>query len=309
MKRLRIATRRSALAMWQAHHVADRLRAVHDGIDVELVPMVTRGDRIIDRPLSAIGGKGLFLKELEVAMLEGRADLAVHSMKDVPAELEPGLALAAILPRATPWDAWICPAGTALEALPRGARVGTSSLRRRSQLLAARPDLEVADLRGNVDTRLDRVANGDFAAIILACAGLERLGWGDRVTEPLRAPGWLPAPAQGAIGIETRADDAGVHELLAPLDDADTALAVKTERRVAAALGGSCHVPLAAYASITGETLALEALVAEPDGSRVLRGQAVGGRDDGAAVAAAVVDRLAEQGARDIIAALEPDNA
>jgi hydroxymethylbilane synthase len=202
---LRIATRKSALALWQAEHVAGLLRTAHPGLRVELVPLSTRGDEILDQPLASIGGKGLFLKELEVAMLQARADLAVHSLKDVPAELEPGFALPAILPRADAADAFVSPRYADLAALPSGARVGTSSLRRQAQLRALRPDLALLDLRGNVGTRLKKLDAGEYDAIVLACAGLERLGLHERIRGRLAAPGWLPAPGQAAIAIEASA--------------------------------------------------------------------------------------------------------
>ena len=214
---LRLATRQSALALWQTEHVAARLRQAHPGLTVELVPMTTQGDRILDRPLAAIGGKGLFLKELEVAMLEGRADAAVHSLKDVPMELEGPFALAAVLERADPFDAFVSPAYASLDALPSGARVGTSSLRRQALLRGLRPDLRIIDLRGNLNTRLAKLDAGDYDAIILACAGLERLGFGARIRQRLVAPDWVPAVAQGAIGIECREGDTAVAALFAPL--------------------------------------------------------------------------------------------
>lgn len=239
---LRIATRKSALALWQAEHVAAQLRAAHPGLGVELVPMSTRGDEILDRPLAAVGGKGLFLKELEVAMLEDRADLAVHSLKDVPAELEPGFALPAILARADCADAFVSNHYQDLAALPRGARVGTSSLRRQAQLRAARPDLQLLDLRGNVGTRLAKLDAGDYDAILLACAGLDRLGLSGRIRSLLVAPEWLPAPGQAAIAIEARDDRPEVLDLLRALDDQDTRLTVTAERAMNHALGGSCSV-------------------------------------------------------------------
>ena len=217
---LRIATRKSALALWQANHVRDLLTATHADLAVELVPIVTRGDRILDRPLAEIGGKGLFLKELEHALLEGAADLAVHSMKAMPVEMTPEQDLAVALPRANPHDAWLCRHGLELDQLPAGSRVGTSSLRRRCQLLAARPDLEVVELRGNVDTRLRKLQDGEFDAIILACAGLERLSLQEHITAELRPPSWLPAGTQGIIGLQCRSGDASVLERIAPLADA-----------------------------------------------------------------------------------------
>ncbi|NOR18556.1 MAG: hydroxymethylbilane synthase, partial [Xanthomonadales bacterium] len=222
MNMIRIATRKSALALWQANHVRALLGEAHAGLEVELVPIVTEGDRIVDRPLSAIGGKGLFLKELERAMLDGKADMAVHSMKDVPALMTPGLVLDAVLPRANPFDALVSRDNRLLNELPEGSRIGTSSLRRQSQLLALRPDLIVDDLRGNVDTRLRKLDEGQYDAIILACAGLERLGWSERITETLQPPDWLPASTQGIIGLQWRAGDSQTAALIEPLADADT---------------------------------------------------------------------------------------
>ncbi|MEO8810377.1 MAG: hydroxymethylbilane synthase, partial [Rhodanobacter sp.] len=227
---LRIATRKSALALWQAGHVAALLRAAHPGLAVELVPLSTRGDEILDQPLAAIGGKGLFLKELEVAMLEGRAELAVHSLKDVPVQLEPGFALPAILPRADAADAFVSNHHASLAALPHGACVGTSSLRRQAQLRALRPDLQLRDLRGNVGTRLAKLDAGDYDAIVLACAGLERLGLASRIASRLAPPDWLPAPGQAAIVIEARDAQPAVMALLVALDDAETRLTVGAER-------------------------------------------------------------------------------
>jgi hydroxymethylbilane synthase len=218
MDTLRIATRKSPLALWQTEHVAARLRAAHPGLQVELVPMSTRGDEVLDRSLAAIGGKGLFLKELEVAMQRGEADCAVHSLKDVPMVLEPGFALPAILERADPADAFVSNAFANLDALPHGAVVGTSSLRRQAQLRARRPDLQLRDLRGNVNTRLAKLDAGEYDAIVLACAGLQRLGFESRIRARLDAPQWLPAPAQGAIAIECRDHDARIHALCAALD-------------------------------------------------------------------------------------------
>ena len=218
-KTLRIATRKSALALWQANHVKTLLHAAHPGLEIELVKIVTEGDRVLDRPLAEIGGKGLFLKELERAMLDGEADLAVHSMKDVPASMADGLVLDAVLPRANPYDALVSGNGRLLADLPAGSRIGTSSLRRKSQLLALRPDLKVDDLRGNVDTRLRKLDEGQYDAIILACAGLERLGLSERITETLQPPDWLPASTQGIIGLQCREDDRDTRALIEPLAD------------------------------------------------------------------------------------------
>ncbi len=274
MNILRIATRRSALALWQAEHVATLLRAAHPGLVVELLPMTTRGDQVLDRTLAELGGKGLFMKELEVALLERRADLAVHSLKDVPAELEPGFALAAVLPRADAADAFVSSRHDALAALPAGARVGTSSLRRTAQLRALRPDLQIVDLRGNVNTRLARLDAGHYDAILLAAAGLERLGLATRIRARLAAPDWLPAPGQAAITVEVRAGDARVAELLAPLEDADTRTAVRAERALNAALGGSCTVPVGAWCVVGERGLSLYGMVGDVASGRLLRAEA-----------------------------------
>src|SRR5262245_12158324 len=233
---LRIATRKSPLALWQSEHVAAALRAAHPGLEVVLVPMSTRGDEVLDRSLAAIGGKGLFLKELELAMLRGEADCAVHSLKDVPMELEPGFALPAILQRADYADAFVSNRYDNIEALPNGAVVGTSSLRRQAQLRALRPDLQLRDLRGNVNTRLAKLDAGDYDAIVLACAGLQRLGFDARIRARMEAPQWLPAPAQGAIAIECRDDDDTIRTLCAALDHAPTRICVEAERAMNRAL-------------------------------------------------------------------------
>jgi len=258
---LRIATRKSPLALWQSEHVAALLRAAHPGLEVELVPLSTRGDEVLDRSLAAIGGKGLFLKELEVAMQRGEADCAVHSLKDVPMELEPGFVLPAVLERADPADAFVSNHHERLEALPQGARVGTSSLRRQAQLRALRPDLQLSDLRGNVNTRLAKLDDGQYDAIILACAGLERLGLHARIRSRLAPPQWLPAPAQAVVAAECRADDARTIGLLAVLEHAPTRTVIEAERALNRALHGSCHVPVAAFARIEGGQLPLQAMV------------------------------------------------
>ena len=294
---LRIATRKSALALWQAEHVAGLLRAAHPGLHVELVPLSTRGDEILDQPLATIGGKGLFLKELEVAMLEGRADLAVHSLKDVPSELESGFALPAILSRADAADAFVSNDYADLAALPRGARVGTSSLRRQAQLRAVRPDLELLDLRGNVGTRLQKLDAGHYYAIVLACAGLERLGLHDRIRSRLAAPAWLPAPGQGAIAIEARLDQPEVLEALAVLDDADTRLAVTAERAMNHALGGSCTVPVGAWCTVAEHGLHLRGLVGDVASGRLVVAEAIGHGDDAVTLGNDVAQALFAQGA------------
>jgi hydroxymethylbilane synthase len=282
---LRIATRESALALWQAEYVAARLRALHRGLVVELVPMTTRGDQIMDRPLAQVGGKGLFLKELEVAMQEGRAELAVHSMKDVPAELEPGFAIAAVLERADPFDAFVSTRYPDLTALPAHARVGTSSLRRQAQL------------RGNVNTRLAKLDAGQYDAVILACAGLDRLGFGARIRSRLLPPDWLPAVAQGAIGIECRAEDSEVMALLAPLAHAPTAICVAAERAMNLTLHGGCDVPIAGYAVLDGAFLRLSGLVGDAATGRIIRAAADGRADAPETLGRGVGEQLLAAGA------------
>jgi hydroxymethylbilane synthase len=290
--KLVIATRKSRLALWQAEHVAAELRRAHPGLRVELLPMSTKGDRILDRSLAAIGGTGLFIKELEAALEDGRAHLAVHSMKDVPGDLPSGMTLAAMLPRADPRDALITRDARGLGDLPRGARLGTSSLRRRAQLLASRPDLDITALRGNVETRLKRLDDGDLDAIVLAAAGLERLGLESRIGALLDPGVSLPAVGQGIIGIECRTDDATAREAVQALDDSVAHTACTAERAFARRLGGSCQSPIAAFAELEpGGRLVLRGLVAEPDGSRLIRDSVSGS----AAEAQALGDRLAER--------------
>ena len=301
MTTLRIATRKSPLALWQSEHVAARLRAAHPGLEVELVPMSTRGDEVLDRSLAAIGGKGLFLKELELSMQRGESDCAVHSLKDVPMELEPGFALPAILEREDPADAFVSNDFANLDALPQGACVGTSSLRRQAQLRALRPDLELRDLRGNVGTRLGKLDAGDYDAIVLACAGLKRLGFDARIRMRLDAPRWLPAPAQGAIAVECRADAADVIALCAALDDADTRRCVEAERAMNRALHGSCHVPVAAFATLDGEHLSLSGLVGSASDGRIVRADAKGRGDAPECLGLEVAESLLAQGARGLI--------
>ncbi|HET6546208.1 MAG TPA: hydroxymethylbilane synthase [Rhodanobacteraceae bacterium] len=299
---LRIATRRSALALWQAGHVGARLRAAHAGLEVQLVPMSTRGDETLDRPLAAIGGKGLFLKELEIALLEGRADIAVHSCKDVPMQLEPGFAIGAVLERADAADAFVSARFARLADLPHGARVGSSSLRRQTQLRGARPDVTLLDLRGNVNTRLARLDAGDYDAIILACAGLERLGLGTRIRTRLAPPDWLPAVAQGAIVVEMLAGETATADLLRPLDDAESARAVAAERAMSRHLGGSCNVPIAGYCIDTEAGLALWGLVGDVASGRLLRADATGPIDQPENLGREVAQRLLAQGAGAILA-------
>lgn len=288
---IRIATRKSPLAMWQAEHVADRLRQLHPGLEVELLGMTTKGDNILDAPLAQIGGKGLFVKELEQGMLDGQADIAVHSMKDVPVDLPEGLHLAVILEREDPRDAFVSSQYAGVEALPLGACVGTASLRRQCQLRERRPDLRIETLRGNVNTRLAKLDAGQFQAIILASAGLKRLGFTDRIRAFLPPERSLPAIGQGAIGIECRADDARVNGLIAPLHHEPTALCVQAERALNRRLMGGCQVPIAGYAVLDQGELHLRALVGEPDGSQVIRAE---GRAP-ASQAVELGERLAEE--------------
>lgn len=299
---LRIATRKSPLALWQAEHVAQRLRDAYAGLTVELLPLSTRGDEVLDRSLAVIGGKGLFLKELEVALAEGRADLAVHSLKDVPAQLDAPFELAAILGRADGADAFVSNDFASLDALPEGARVGTSSLRRAAQLRARRPDLEIADLRGNVGTRLAKLDRGDYTAIILAVAGLERMGLGARIRARLAPPDWLPAPGQAAIAVEVRAADARVIECVKALDDAPTRRNVSAERALNAAMGGDCTMPLGAWCEIAADgALHLRGLLGDARDGRLLRADARG--DDSVALGREVARLLRERGGDALLAA------
>ncbi len=302
MDTLRIATRKSPLALWQSEHVADRLRQAHPGLNVVLVPMSTRGDEVLDRSLAAIGGKGLFLKELELAMLRGEADCAVHSLKDVPMELDAPFALPAMLDRHDPADGFISNLYASLDALPIGARVGTSSLRRQAQLRALRPDLELLDLRGNVNTRLAKLDNGGYDAIVLAVAGLERLGLGKRIVARLRAPEWLPAPAQGAVAVECDGSNAQVMALFAALDHAPTRACVEAERAMNRALHGSCHVPVAGFAQWEGDDLFLQGLVGSVADGRLVRAEARGAGNDPDALGQAVARALLDGGAAEMLA-------
>ena len=273
---VRIATRKSALALWQAEYVKAQLEHFHDGINVELVPMTTKGDIILDTPLAKVGGKGLFVKELEVAMLEGRADIAVHSMKDVPVYFPEGLGLEVICPREDPRDAFVSNTINSLAELPHGAIVGTSSLRRQCQIKAMRPDLDIRDLRGNVNTRLKKLDNGEYDAIILAAAGLIRLEMPERIREYIAAEVMLPANGQGAVGIECRTDDATIKALLAPLACEETRIRVIAERAMNRALEGGCQVPIGSYAVLNGQELHLRGLVGAVDGSKILTGEVHG---------------------------------
>jgi hydroxymethylbilane synthase len=303
-KNLRIATRKSALALWQANHVQTLLHDAHEGIEIELVKIVTEGDRILDRPLAEIGGKGLFLKELERAMLDGEADLAVHSMKDVPANMAAGLVLDAVLPRANPYDALVSRDNRLLAELPAGSCIGTSSLRRKSQLLALRPDLVVTDLRGNVDTRLRKLDEGQYDAIILACAGLQRLGLGERITETLQPPDWLPASTQGIIGLQCRQDDAQIRELIKPLADADTMVVASAERAVARVLEATCQVPLAVHAVLEDDTVKLKSIVSSIDGTTSVSAAGEAPAREAVALGERVAADLLKNGAGEIISSL-----
>lgn len=296
---LRIATRKSPLALWQALEVQRLL--TQKNVESELVQMSTRGDEILDTPLAKIGGKGLFIKELQRGMLEGRADLAVHSMKDVPADFPPGLHLAAILPRENPTDAFVSLNFDSLQDLPAGARVGTCSLRRQSQIREKYPHLELVDLRGNVNTRLLKLERGDFDAIILASAGLIRLAMQDRIKSEIDIKEILPACAQGAIGIECLSDDAQTNAILKSLHDDDTASQVYCERSLNAKLGGSCQTPIAAFSTLTNDRLHLKALIAMPDGSTVLRAEGQDHRNNGVTLGSAVAEQLLADGADKII--------
>jgi len=306
MRALRIATRRSRLALWQAEFVKARLEALHPGLRVALVPLSTRGDELLDASLAKAGGKGLFVKELEAALAEGRAEIAVHSMKDVPAELPEGYALAAILAREDPRDAFVSVKHDALAALAAGAVVGTSSLRRQAQIAARYPRLEIRPLRGNLDTRLAKLDRGEYAAIVLAAAGLKRLGLASRIRSYLAVEDSLPAAGQAALGIECLAARGDLMELLRPMQDRDCSACVRAERAVNLSLGGSCTIPLGAFAEAAGQTLKLRALVASLDGKRIARAEGVGEAADPEALGLRVADALRREGAAEILAALAP---
>ena len=290
-KVLKIATRQSPLALWQAQYVKARLEQAHPGLKVELVPMVTRGDVILDTPLAKVGGKGLFVKELELAMLEGRADIAVHSMKDVPVEFPEGLGLVTICERDDPRDAFVSNRYASIDELPAGSVVGTSSLRRQCQLAATRPDLAIRSLRGNVGTRLSKLDNGEYDAIILAAAGLKRLQLEARIRQPLSPEQSLPAVGQGAVGIECRLDDAWTRGLLAPLNHTETAVR-------------GCQVPIGSYAELKDGELWLRALVGAPDGSQLVRGERRGPAEQAEALGISLAEELLDNGAREILAAV-----
>ncbi|WP_099140486.1 hydroxymethylbilane synthase [Xenorhabdus kozodoii] len=302
MKTIRIATRQSPLAMWQALYVQKQLKHFHPELNVELVPMVTRGDIILDTPLAKVGGKGLFVKELELALLEKRADIAVHSMKDVPVEFPAGLGLVTICERDDPRDAFVSVEYASLDELPAGSVVGTSSLRRQCQIRQLRPDLVIRDLRGNVGTRLNKLDNGDYDAIILATAGLKRLGLKERIRMPLEPELLLPAVGQGAVGIECRLDDQQTRELLSPLNHARTETCVLAERAMNTRLEGGCQVPIGSYAIWQGDNIWLRALVGSPDGTVIVRGERVISPKEARQAGIALAEELLEKGARQILA-------
>lgn len=303
--KLVIASRESALAMWQAEFIRDRLRALYPQTEVSILGMTTQGDQILDVTLSKIGGKGLFVKELETALEEGRADIAVHSLKDVPMNLPDGFMLACIGEREDPRDAFVSNHHANLQALPAGSVVGTSSLRRESQLRARFPHLKIEPLRGNVQTRLRKLDEGQYAAIILAAAGLKRLGLGQRIRAVISSDDSLPAVGQGALGIECRTDRADLVAVLAPLHHADTAACVLAERALSRALAGSCQVPLGGFAEVMGDQLRMRGFVASPDGTRLIRAEQMGSVQAPEALGNAVAQALRAQGADEILAALE----
>lgn len=301
MDQLRIATRNSPLALWQANFIAQQLQTLHPHLNIELVPMVTSGDKFLKDQLKVEGGKGLFVKELEEALLAHKADIAVHSMKDVPATYPDGLYLPTICQRENPLDAWISNQSIPLINIPKGAIIGTSSLRRQSQLLALRPDLQVKNLRGNVNSRINKLRSGDYDAIILASAGLKRLDMEDEIVEILSQDIMLPSCGQGALGIECRINDKTVEHILSPLNDLQTALCVKTERHVNQLLGGNCHVPLAVYCQLEQNVLVLKARVLKADGSLVMESEQKGKETEAINLAERCVQDLINQGAQKLL--------
>jgi len=304
MMKLTIGTRRSPLAMTQARLVAGLLTAAHPGVQIELRPITTKGDRILDVPLAQVGGKGLFVKEIEEALLQNRADLAVHSMKDVPAELPEGLTIIAVPAREDPRDVLVCRRASGLNDLPEGARVGTSSLRRAAQLLHLRPDLKVVGLRGNLETRLTKLGEQDLDAVVLAAAGIRRQGLAERITEFLDPSGFLPAVGQGALGIETRGEDERTNELVRVLDDPSTRVAVTAERAFLRRLEGGCQVPLACLARLDDGRLGVDGLIAGLDGTPYLRDQRTGPSAQAAALGAALAEELLSRGGAEILQAI-----
>ncbi len=301
MPTLRIATRKSRLALWQSEHVADRLRAAHPGLEVELVPMSTRGDEVLDRSLADIGGKGLFLKELEHALLDGRADIAVHSLKDVPATVPEGLGLSAYLPRADWADWWLTRDGRAPSRMPPGSRVGTSSVRRQSQLLRRYPEFEIVPIRGNVETRLKLMTSGEVDAVVLAAAGIGRLGLSPSHTLALGPPDFLPAPGQGVIVIQSRLDDPATGRLLEAVDCRETRVVVAAERAVVARLGGDCRMPLAALARYRDDQLSLAARLVRPDGTLSIDVELDGQPDAAAELGHRAAELILERGGQAIL--------
>lgn len=302
---LRIATRKSPLALWQAEHVRDQLEALHPGLEVQLLPMTTTGDQMLSQPLSQVGGKGLFLKELERAMLDGEADLAVHSMKDVPPVLPNGLGLVAIMARHAAEDAFVSNDYANLAELPNGATVGTASLRRTTQIKAQRPDINISLLRGNIQTRLRKMDEGDYDAIILASAGLERMGLEHRIRAKISPQEMLPAVGQGALGLEARLNDPLVAQLVAPLICKNTTACVSAERAFSEKLGGSCSVPIGGYATLLNGQLTLNGLVGRVDGSQIVNDTLEGPESDPVALGQALANNLIEHGAADILAELK----
>ena len=300
-KTLKIATRKSPLALWQAEHVKARLEHHHPGLNVELIKMTTKGDQILNSPLSKIGGKGLFIKELEVGMMEGVADIAVHSMKDVPYEIPPGFELGAILKRENPFDAFVSNNFDSINDLPQGAKVGTCSMRRIVQLKAIRPDLEILDLRGNVNTRLQKLDDGEYDAIILACAGLIRLKFEDRIKQQISAEQSLPAVGQGAVGIEIRENDQEILDLIAPLIDTETSYRITCERAMNARLEGGCSVPIAGFSTIENDQITLTGLVGNVDTGMILKERVSGSIDESEKLGVLLADKLISLGAKDIL--------
>jgi len=298
---VKIATRKSPLALWQAEFVKAELLKHHPDLQIELVKMVTQGDKILDTPLAKVGGKGLFVKELEVGMLEGDADIAVHSMKDVPVEFPDGLHLAVICEREDPRDAFVSNTFNSIDKLPQGAKVGTSSMRRECQLRANRPDLEILSLRGNVNTRLRKLDDGEYDAIILAAAGLKRLGFDDRIKHAIDPLVSLPAIGQGAVGIECRSDDKRINDLIAPLNHTETAIRVAAERAMNSRLEGGCQVPIGGYAVLEHGVILLRGLVGKPDGTEIIRGDISGKPEDAAELGTVLADDLLSRGAKEIL--------
>uniref|UniRef100_UPI0034DDEB13 hydroxymethylbilane synthase n=1 Tax=Candidatus Thiodubiliella endoseptemdiera TaxID=2738886 RepID=UPI0034DDEB13 len=301
MKTLKIATRKSPLALWQAEHVKSRLKQLHPNLEVELVKMMTTGDQILNSPLSKIGGKGLFIKELEIGMLEGKADIAVHSMKDMPYKIPEGFALGAVLKRENPFDAFVSNHFNNLEDLPLNSKVGTCSMRRIVQLKSIRPDLEILDLRGNVNTRLKKLDDGEYDAIILACAGLIRLNFADRIKQQISAEQSLPAVGQGAVGIEIRENDQAILELITPLIDEQTTHRISAERAMNARLEGGCSVPIAGFSTLDGDIITLTGLVGNVESGVILKHKVVGNVDNTEELGKQLADKLIAMGARDIL--------